>query len=161
MDFGEYSRNAAATATGQCAAAGRQSPGRQASDDARTHGATSDERCLLRLPSAHGSDRLSVENFDAVGRWRNRDTDDSQVDATGSLPSGVTFTGVDGLKKALLDNPDAFVATASEKLLTYAVGRGSIITMPRPCAPSFAMPAAKTIDSHRSSPAWLKARHSR
>ena len=67
---------------------------------------------------------LSVENFDAVGRWRNRDTDDSQVDATGSLPSGVTFTGVDGLKKALLDHPDAFVATASEKLLTYAVGRG-------------------------------------
>ncbi len=67
---------------------------------------------------------LSVENFDAVGRWRNRDTDDSPVDATGSLPSGVTFTGVDGLKKALLDHPDAFVATASEKLLTYAVGRG-------------------------------------
>jgi len=67
---------------------------------------------------------LSVENFDAVGRWRNRDTDDSQVDATGSLPSGVTFTGVDGLKKALLAHPDAFVATASEKLLTYAVGRG-------------------------------------
>ena len=36
----------------------------------------------------------------------------------------MTFTGVDGLKKALLDHPDAFVATASEKLLTYAVGRG-------------------------------------
>ena len=67
---------------------------------------------------------LSVENFDAVGRWRNRDTDDSPVDAAGALPSGVTFTGVGGLRKALLDRPDAFTTTVTEKLLTYGLGRG-------------------------------------
>ena len=67
---------------------------------------------------------LSVENFDAVGRWRNRDTDDSPVDAAGSLPSGVTFTGIAGLKKALIDRPDDFTTTVTEKLLTYGLGRG-------------------------------------
>ena len=67
---------------------------------------------------------LAVENFDAVGRWRNRDADDTAVDATGALPSGVTFTGVPGLKKALLDRPDMFATTVTEKLLTYALGRG-------------------------------------
>jgi hypothetical protein len=65
-----------------------------------------------------------MENFDAVGRWRNRDTDDSAVDAEGALPSGVTFAGIGGLKKALLDQPNAFATTVTEKLLTYALGRG-------------------------------------
>jgi hypothetical protein len=67
---------------------------------------------------------LAVENFDAVGRWRNRGDGDTTIDAAGSLPSGVTFTGVSGLRKALLDRPDAFTTTATEKLLTYALGRG-------------------------------------
>jgi hypothetical protein len=67
---------------------------------------------------------LAIENFDAVGRWRNRDADDTAVDAAGSLPSGVTFNGVAGLKKALLDRPDMFVTTVAEKLLTYGLGRG-------------------------------------
>jgi len=67
---------------------------------------------------------LAVENFDAVGRWRNRSDGDTTIDAAGSLPSGVTFTGVSGLRKALLDRPDAFTTTATEKLLTYALGRG-------------------------------------
>ena len=40
---------------------------------------------------------LAVENFDAVGRWRNRGEGDSTIDAAGALPSGVTFTGVAGL----------------------------------------------------------------
>lgn len=67
---------------------------------------------------------LAVENFDAVGRWRNRGDGDTTIDAAGSLPSGVTFTGVSGLRKALLDRPDAFATTVTEKLLTYALGRG-------------------------------------
>ena len=67
---------------------------------------------------------LSMENFDAVGRWRTRDTDDSPVDAAGGLPSGMTFTGTSGLKDALLAQPDAFATTVTEKLMTYALGRG-------------------------------------
>jgi hypothetical protein len=67
---------------------------------------------------------LAIEDFDAVGRWRNRDADDSVVDAAGSLPSGVTFRGIAGLRDALLDRPEMFATTVTEKLLTYALGRG-------------------------------------
>ena len=67
---------------------------------------------------------LSLENFDAIGRWRTKGEDGVPVDASGGLPSGVTFEGVNGLRQALLARPDAFVRTFSEKLLTYALGRG-------------------------------------
>ncbi|HET9220315.1 MAG TPA: DUF1592 domain-containing protein [Terriglobia bacterium] len=67
---------------------------------------------------------LAVETFDAVGRWRNRGEGDTMIDAAGALPSGATFSGVAGLKKALLDRPDTFATTITEKLLTYALGRG-------------------------------------
>lgn len=66
---------------------------------------------------------FSLENFDAVGRWR--DLEGGQpVDASGGLPDGSQFTGVDGLERGLLDRPEIFVATMTEKLMTYAIGRG-------------------------------------
>jgi len=46
------------------------------------------------------------------------------VDASGNLPGGDPFNGIDGLKKALLSHPDMFVSTTAEKLMTYALGRG-------------------------------------
>jgi hypothetical protein len=67
---------------------------------------------------------LSFEHFDATGRWRTRNEGDVAIDAAGSLPSGVTFEGVDGLKRALLARPELFVTTMAEKLLTFALGRG-------------------------------------
>jgi hypothetical protein len=67
---------------------------------------------------------LSMENFDAIGRWRTRMEAGTPVDATGGLPGGSTFTGVAGLRKAILSRPDLFVTTVTEKLLTYALGRG-------------------------------------
>ena len=67
---------------------------------------------------------LSTENFDAVGHWRDKTEDGASVDASGGLPDGRTFQGMAGLKKALLSRPDLFVATSTEKLLTYALGRG-------------------------------------
>jgi hypothetical protein len=67
---------------------------------------------------------LSMENFDAVGRWRNRSEGDTAIDPSGALPGGAAFQGVAGLKKSLLSQPDSFVTTLTEKLLTYAVGRG-------------------------------------
>ena len=66
---------------------------------------------------------FSLENFDAVGRWRTLE-EGHPVDASGGLPDGSTFTGVDGLEAALLKRPDVFVGTLGEKLLTYALGRG-------------------------------------
>jgi len=66
---------------------------------------------------------LSMENFDAIGRWRTSDGL-AAIDATGSLPGGDEFEGVAGLKDALLERPEVFVRTMTEKLLIYALGRG-------------------------------------
>ncbi len=67
---------------------------------------------------------LSMEHFDAIGRWRARTEAGTAVDASGGLPDGSTFDGMDGLRRALLNRPDLFVSTLTEKLLTYALGRG-------------------------------------
>jgi len=67
---------------------------------------------------------LSMENFDAIGRWRDKGTDGSPIDAAGGLPNGATFESVTGLKQALLARSDRFVAAVTEKLLTFALGRG-------------------------------------
>ncbi len=66
---------------------------------------------------------FALENYDAVGRWRTAE-DGTKIDASGSLPDGSKFEGVAGLQKALLSQPEVFVTTVSEKLLTYALGRG-------------------------------------
>ena len=66
---------------------------------------------------------LSLENFDAVGRWRTVG-DGVPIDASGGLPDGSKFDGVAGLEAALLRRPELFVGTLTEKLLTYALGRG-------------------------------------
>src|SRR5262249_6519891 len=66
---------------------------------------------------------FALENFDAVGRWRATE-DGRPVDASGGLPDGSRFTGVAGLEEALLGRPDVFVTTLTEKLMTYALGRG-------------------------------------
>jgi hypothetical protein len=67
---------------------------------------------------------LSMENFDAIGRWRTRTEAGTAVDASGGLPGGSTFEGAAGLREALLSRPELFVSTVTEKLLTYALGRG-------------------------------------
>jgi hypothetical protein len=66
---------------------------------------------------------LSLEKFDAVGR-RRRLEDGAAVDAAGGLPDGSRFEDVSGLETALLQRPELFVGTLTEKLLTYASGRG-------------------------------------
>jgi hypothetical protein len=66
---------------------------------------------------------LALENFDAVGKWRTREESGAPIDASGSLPDGTAFTGAKGLTDALLRS-DMFVRTLTEKLLTYALGRG-------------------------------------
>jgi mono/diheme cytochrome c family protein len=65
---------------------------------------------------------FAMENFDAVGRWR--DADGGQpIDASGVFPEGTRFEGIAGLKKELLRQPEQFVHTVAERLLMYAVGR--------------------------------------
>src|SRR5262249_9834574 len=67
---------------------------------------------------------FALENYDAVGRWRSEDAG-APIDASGTLPDGTTFDGPGGLSRLLLTKyRDDFVRTATEKLLTYALGRG-------------------------------------
>ena len=91
---------------------------------------------------------FALENFDAVGRWREHGESDEPIDATGVLPDGTAFAGPEGMRQALLRSPDRFVATVAEKLLTYALGRN---------LESYDMPAVRSIvrdaasDRHRFS----------
>ncbi len=67
---------------------------------------------------------LALENFDAVGVWRDRDRmAGTPIDASGVLPDGTKISGVDDLRKALASDPNQFVQTVTIKLLTYALGR--------------------------------------
>jgi hypothetical protein len=66
---------------------------------------------------------LSLENFDAVGKWRTIAESSDRIDAAGMFPDGTKFEGATGLKQMLLQS-DRFVPTVTEKLLTYALGRG-------------------------------------
>jgi hypothetical protein len=65
---------------------------------------------------------FAMENFDAVGKWRDRDHGNS-IDTSGVLPDGTKFDGMAGLKQALLRHPEQFVDTVAEKLLMYGIGR--------------------------------------
>ncbi len=65
---------------------------------------------------------FAMENFDAVGRWRDQD-DGKPIDVSGVLPDGSKFDGVAGLKQMLLRNPERFVGAVTQKLLMYAIGR--------------------------------------
>jgi hypothetical protein len=69
---------------------------------------------------------FALENYDAVGAWRTRDggTLGDPVDASGQLVDGTKVDGVVALRQALVRDPQVFVRTMTEKLLTYAVGRG-------------------------------------
>jgi mono/diheme cytochrome c family protein len=78
---------------------------------------------------------FALENFDAIGRWRTLE-DTQLIDASGALPDGSSFTGVSGLEASLLQRPDLFVSTLTERLLTFALGRG---------VESFDAPAVRTI----------------
>lgn len=67
---------------------------------------------------------FALENFDGVGKWRTKDAG-LPIDASGKLPNGKVFTGALELKKILLTyHRDEFITTVTEKLLTYALGRG-------------------------------------
>lgn len=66
---------------------------------------------------------FALENFDAVGRWRTAE-ERQPIDASGGLPDGSTVVGVAALEQGLLQRPELFAGTLSEKLLIFALGRG-------------------------------------
>src|SRR5579885_99727 len=66
---------------------------------------------------------LALENFDAVGSWRTHDGE-SPIDATGVLVDGTKVDGVASLREWVMSRSDQFVRVVTEKMLTYALGRG-------------------------------------
>ena len=64
-----------------------------------------------------------MENFDAVGRWRDEYGSGLEIDASGKLFGEAEFTDVIGLKNSLLDNPEWFMRAFCEHMLSYALGR--------------------------------------
>jgi hypothetical protein len=66
---------------------------------------------------------FSLENFDAVGRWREVDNTGKKIDVAVELVDGTKFTGVEGLKGVILKDPARFVNAVTEKLMMYAIGR--------------------------------------
>ena len=67
---------------------------------------------------------FALEGFDAVGRHRVADVNGTPIDTSGTLPDGRAFDGLPDLRDVLFERRTEFVATVTEKLLTYALGRG-------------------------------------
>lgn len=67
---------------------------------------------------------FALENYDAVGAFRTKGEDGAPIDASGQLLDGTKIKGAEDLKKALLARPNDFAATLTEKMMTYALGRG-------------------------------------
>ena len=88
---------------------------------------------------------FALENFDAVGEWRTHDAG-LPVDASGVLADGTRFDGPAELRAVLAARREQFVETFTEKLLTYALGRG-LEAYDRPVVRAIAREAAA--DDHR------------
>ena len=68
---------------------------------------------------------FSLENFDGLGRWRDSTgIGTGPIDTSGVLPDGTAFDGPAGLRDVLVSKRELFVETFTERLLTYALGRG-------------------------------------
>jgi hypothetical protein len=66
---------------------------------------------------------FALENFDAIGGWRTADESGNPVDASGTTASGSKIEGLAGLRALLLERPEQFPRTLTEKLIAYALGR--------------------------------------
>ena len=81
---------------------------------------------------------FALENFDAVGHWRVND-EAGKIDPSGTLFNGAALDGVVGLRQELVKQKDIFVGVMTEKMLTYALGRG---------LEYYDMPAVRKIDQN-------------
>jgi hypothetical protein len=67
---------------------------------------------------------FALENYNAVGQWQDLTKDGLKIDSVGVLFDGTPVDGPVALRKALLARPEVFVGTVTEKMMTYALGRG-------------------------------------
>ena len=118
----QHRRCAAAASASECAGARRQRARQPAS--AREDGRPSRNPVCASCHRTIDPVGFTLENFDAVGRWRENEGDSGPIDVSGTLPGLGDVNGVAGLEDALLQRPELFAATLTEKLLTFALGRG-------------------------------------
>jgi hypothetical protein len=85
---------------------------------------------------------FGLENYDAIGAWRETDHDEA-VEVWGELPDGRRFEGPTELRAMLTEEREAFTKALAAKLLTYALGRG-----PTPADRRIARQAARTLPAH-------------
>ncbi|HEY7186346.1 MAG TPA: DUF1592 domain-containing protein [Vicinamibacterales bacterium] len=67
---------------------------------------------------------FALENFDSVGQWRESDVDGKPLDTAGVLADGSKVNGPVALRNVILSRPEAFATTLTERVMTYALGRG-------------------------------------
>jgi mono/diheme cytochrome c family protein len=67
---------------------------------------------------------FALENFNSVGQWRDRTENGAPIDAAGVLADGTKVNGPVALRNAILSRPDAFITVLTERIMTYALGRG-------------------------------------
>jgi hypothetical protein len=67
---------------------------------------------------------FALENFNPIGQWRNAGADGAPIDAAGVLADGSKVDGPAALRQVILSRPDAFITTLTERIMTYALGRG-------------------------------------
>ena len=67
---------------------------------------------------------FAMENFDAVGRWREQDAG-KPIDVSSKLPDGTVVDGIQGVREMVLRDPDRFVGAVAQKLLMYGIGRNT------------------------------------
>lgn len=66
---------------------------------------------------------FALENFDAIGGWRERYSKEAAIDPSGELPNGKSFDNIVGLKRILAEQEELFARALADKLLAYAIGR--------------------------------------
>ena len=66
---------------------------------------------------------FALENYDAIGAWREKYNKSLEVDPSGKLPNGKTFSSPSAFKKLVIEEKTTFVRCLTKKLLTYAIGR--------------------------------------
>ena len=67
---------------------------------------------------------FALENFNSVGQWREKTENGAAIDAAGVLADGTKVDGPVALRNAILSRPDAFMTVLTERIMTYALGRG-------------------------------------
>ncbi|PWU10762.1 MAG: hypothetical protein C5B51_03810 [Terriglobia bacterium] len=65
---------------------------------------------------------FAMENFDAVGKWRDQDAG-KPIDVSSALPDGAVVNGVQGVRDLILRDPERFAGAVTQKLLMYGLGR--------------------------------------